>query len=71
MKLHIATIIAIVATIAFTSCKKEYKCNCYSASLNRNVEFNINAKKKDAKAECEAQPITGGYTGSDYVCNID
>ena len=71
MKLSFATAILLATTLMFTACEKEHKCNCYSASLNNNIKFNITGKKSDAKEECSQQPVTGAYTGTDYVCNLD
>ncbi len=71
MKLYIATLALFVTALSFASCKKDHKCVCYSASLNRTVSFNIEGKKSDAKEECKAAPVTGSYVGTDFRCNLD
>lgn len=41
---------AVLATFAFTSCKKEYTCTCYD--LTNNTEYTETAKGKDATDAC-------------------
>lgn len=70
-KYTIITVIAM-AVFAFTSCKKTYRCSCYSPALNHTTpSFEIKDTKKKAKEECETQPERGLYTGTDYVCNLE
>lgn len=71
MKLYTFVSILAISAIAFTSCKKTYKCSCYSPSLNKTTPaFEIKDTKKNAKEECASQPQRGLYTGTDYVCNL-
>jgi|GEM_PF-6640231 len=71
MKRYILTAILAIPVLAFTSCKRTYVCSCYSPSLNRSTpSFEIKDTKKNAEAECEAQPQKGVYTGTDYVCRL-
>lgn len=70
MKHSILVVIAISA-IAFTSCKRTHRCSCYSPALNQTTpSFEIKGTKKEAKDECESQPLRGRHTGMDYVCNL-
>lgn len=41
---------AVLATFAFTSCKKEYTCNCVDAVAG--TEYTETAKGKDATDAC-------------------
>lgn len=71
MKRYTFITVLAISAFAFTSCKQTYDCSCYSPSLNRTIPSNkIKDTKKSAKAECEAQPLTGLYTGTDYICNL-
>lgn len=67
----ILTVFAI-SVFACTSCKKSYKCSCYSPALNRTTpSFEIKDTKKNAKDECESQPLRGLYTGTDHICHLE
>lgn len=71
MKLNILAATLIMAALFTTSCKREFTCSCYSPGLNASTpDFKVQGKKSDAKKECEEQPLTGRYTGTDYVCNL-
>lgn len=71
MRFSISAALVIMVILATTSCKKSYTCSCYSPSLNQSTpDFVIKDTKKQAKEKCEAQPVTGQYTGSDYECYI-
>jgi hypothetical protein len=68
------TILAVfaISAFAFTSCKKSYRCTCYSPALNYSTpSFEIKETKKNAKEECESQPQRGLYTGMDYICHLE
>ncbi len=72
MKGYTVVFIMAFAAIAFTSCKKTYRCSCYNPALNHTTpSFEIKDTKKKAKEECETQPQRGLYTGMDYVCNLE
>ncbi|MCB9046853.1 MAG: hypothetical protein H6550_12040 [Chitinophagales bacterium] len=71
MKSYTFIAVLAIAAISFTSCKRSYNCACYSPSLNRSTPaFEIKDTKKKAKEQCESQPLTGAYTGTDYICRI-
>lgn len=71
MKLYIPIAIIALAAITTTSCKRTHTCSCYSPALNASTpDFKVEGKKSDAKKECEEQPLTGRYTGTDYVCKL-
>lgn len=71
MKLYTFASIMLIAAFAITSCKKTYTCSCYSPSLNKSTPpFEIKDTKKNAEEECESQPLTGMYTGTDYICKL-
>lgn len=68
------TILAVfaVSAFAFTSCIKSYRCSCYSPDLNHSTpSFEIKDTKKNAQDECESQPQSGLYTGTDYICHLE
>lgn len=52
------------ASLMMVSCAKDYSCKCVIADstsgTNNTVTTVINAKKKDAKAACEAQNLVLG-----------
>lgn len=71
MKLYIPGLLFAFAAIAFTSCEKTYKCSCYSPNNNRSTPVTeIKGTKKDAREKCESLPLTGQYTGNDYICTL-
>lgn len=71
MRYYISAALIIISALTITSCKKSYTCSCYSPNLNQSTpDFVIKDTKKQAKKKCEAQPVTGGYTGKDYECFI-
>lgn len=62
--------IALIAmmAVAFTSCKKDYKCSCKDSSGNEIKTQSFKAKKSDAKASCTA--IETASSGM-FKCSID
>lgn len=68
----IASSALLLATIAFTSCKKDYTCVCTYKDSNgqsQSDEYPINnSRKPDAKIVCEAQNIVSGST--DWKCKL-
>jgi hypothetical protein len=54
MKKIIVTGIVLSLAACFTSCKKDYTCHCEKTSNGGDEHFTVTAKKKDAKAACEA-----------------
>lgn len=71
MKHYIIPAVFALSVFAFTSCKKTYRCRCYSPALNYTTpSFEVKGTKKKAKEECISQPQRGLYTGTDYVCNL-
>lgn len=68
MKLLTYSILIAFSSVSFIACQKKHTCECYSPSLNSSKTFEIEDNKEDARAKCEAQPITGQYTGTDYEC---
>lgn len=71
MKSYISIALIAFSLVAVTSCKRSHTCSCYSPDLNKkSPDFEIKGSKKDAKAECEAEPLTGAYIGTDYQCNL-
>jgi len=65
----VLTIAAVVAlTASFTSCRKDYTCDCTytydvagtSTTTEYSYEYN-KVKKKDATASCDAVNATDGY----------
>lgn len=64
----IAPIVAIALGAMFTSCKKDYTCNCTMQGVSYPIELK-DVKKSDAKDACQA-------AGSIYIlgggsCSLD
>lgn len=71
MKSYISIAIFILICIGGTSCKRSYDCACYSPGLNKtSPTFKVSGNKSDAEKRCQEQPLTGKYTGTDYICNL-
>lgn len=71
------TSIAAIALFAvvFTSCKKDYTCECTSKDSNGTVmsssTVTIKATKKDAKAACnEEATVSGGGNSITMSCSL-
>lgn len=69
------TLVAIFATFALTSCKKDYTCTCtttdssgYFQPITSTVHIN-NAKKKDATSACNAGTVTVGTLSTSCTLN--
>lgn len=72
MKLYTIGCILAVSVITLASCQKTYKCTCYSPSLNRSTPASeVKGNKKTAEEKCKTLPISGRYTGDDYICNLE
>lgn len=61
----------ILSVVAFSSCKKDYTCECtYKDSFNAPQTISIeykDVKKSDAKDACANWTISGG---SDFNCEL-
>ncbi len=55
-KLIYAAAFLFVGTIALSSCKKDWTCDCGSEEFNYTIK---DAKKKDAEAQCEGKAGNG------------
>lgn len=58
-------LVAVVALVGMTSCKKDYTCTCTTTDSSGTIPTqtttrDFNAKKKDAKEACEALNSTVG-----------
>lgn len=63
----IALISAAMLTIAFTSCKKDWTCECKDSAGSNISSITIsNSRQPEAKTACEAQNLAG--TG--YKCSL-
>ena len=66
-------IVAVIATVGFVSCKKDYTCTCTakdsSGATIATTSGTVTAKKKDAKAACENGNSSAG--GSTITCVLD
>lgn len=64
--------VAIIGTIALSSCNKKYVCKCELTSGSSSVTtqtYELGKKKhSDAKAECDAKEASVG--GLAYSCNL-
>ena len=63
--------ILMLTAIAFSSCKKDYTCECtykdaFGASQTSTVDYK-DAKKSDAEDACKAYNIPGG---TDFNCEL-
>lgn len=57
--------LALLGSVFFTSCKKDYTCVCTvsSSGINTSAETTLkNTSKKDAKKACEMSTQTAGVT---------
>lgn len=72
----IASVAAIALfAVAFTSCKKDYTCECISKDNAGNVmstsSVTLKATKKDAKTACnEEATVTGGSNSITMSCSL-
>lgn len=51
-------LLAVVAVVAMTSCKKDYTCECLDTDRTDPMDLSYTykkVKKKDAEKSCEAQ----------------
>ncbi len=68
-KLTPLVLAAAFGALTFTSCKKDYTCDC-KVNGESVIKYDIkNAKKKDAEAACEGYSITTAV-GS-YSCSLN
>ncbi len=72
----IASVAAIALfAVAFTSCKKDYTCECTSKDNTGTVmstsTVSIKATKKDAKTACnEESTVSGGGSSITMSCSL-
>lgn len=64
------TLIALVAILAisFTSCKKDYTCECTYSNTALNSTSTVKTTKKDADARCET--LNNAAKGAGGTCKI-
>lgn len=65
-------LVAVFASLAMTSCKKDYTCECTGAGLPQqysSTEYK-KVKKKDAKASCDNISATYKSYGADISCSV-
>lgn len=69
-----ALLIAAVAGFVFTSCKKDYTCECTvtTGGISATSSSTINGKKDDVKTACESANATTTVAGitSSTKCEI-
>jgi len=64
------TILALsIFVLAFTSCKKDFTCECTVDGDTQNVEYK-SVKKSDAKKSCEEVETTWKGLGAEASCNL-
>lgn len=65
--------VAFIASIALSSCKKDYTCDCtYTAggqTVSAKSEF-VGVKKKDAEEACDAYQATLSILGTGATCEL-
>ncbi len=69
---------AVLGALTFTSCKKDYTCDCTSAlfkTANSGVDITATeyskVKKKDAEEACEGIETTYKSQWSDISCTLN
>lgn len=69
MKQVIIALSCLALTAGFTSCKKDYQCDC---TINGQAVSSqkFNATKKDAKASCDAIESSTSMNGITASCEV-
>jgi hypothetical protein len=66
--------VAFVATLAFSSCKKDYTCSCtYKDITDQTATIDLeikDAKKKDAEDACDALKATWALVDAGLTCEL-
>ncbi|MBS1771586.1 MAG: hypothetical protein JST82_01910 [Bacteroidetes bacterium] len=61
-------LVAVTASVVFTSCNKNYLCMCKSNMTGETVRGNVNAPNgREARKACEGG---NGQAGSTYTCTL-
>lgn len=63
MKFSLILSAAALVAFSFSSCKKDYTCECKWDDSDQTTEYEYkNVKKKDAEEACESSNSVSGFT---------
>lgn len=71
-KMKKVLLVAAITSLAMSSCKKDYTCECSGTGLPQQYSYKEykKVKKKDAKASCDNISATYKSYGADISCAV-